>query len=95
MDLFLRDSWPESLAKSILYFGKYTSVTYSPDRIFFEIVMPKYEEESKSNLNMAIIYFEIVMPKYEEESKSNLNMAVKSQNHVVDGCTTDMLCPPA
>jgi hypothetical protein len=31
---------------------------------------------------------------YEEESKSNLNMAIKSQNHVVDGCTTDMLCPP-
>jgi hypothetical protein len=32
--------------------------------------------------------------KYEEESKSNLNMAIKSQNHVVDVCTTDMLCPP-
>jgi hypothetical protein len=32
---------------------------------------------------------------YEEESKSNLNMAIKSQNHVVDGCTTDMVCPPA
>jgi hypothetical protein len=32
---------------------------------------------------------------YEEESKSNLNMAIKSQNHVVDGCTTDMLCLPA
>jgi hypothetical protein len=32
---------------------------------------------------------------YEEESKSNLNMAIKSQNHVVDGCTTEMLCPPA
>jgi hypothetical protein len=33
--------------------------------------------------------------KYEGESKSNLNMAIKSQNHVVDGCTIDMLCPPA
>jgi hypothetical protein len=33
--------------------------------------------------------------KYEEELKSNLNIAIKSQNHVVDGCTTDMLCPPA
>jgi hypothetical protein len=33
--------------------------------------------------------------KYEEESKSNLNMAIKSQNHVVEGCTIDMLCPPA
>jgi hypothetical protein len=27
---------------------------------------------------------------HEEESKSNLNMAIKSQNHVVDGCTTDV-----
>jgi hypothetical protein len=26
---------------------------------------------------------------YKEESKSNLNMAIKSQNHVVDGCTTE------
>jgi hypothetical protein len=33
--------------------------------------------------------------KYEEESKSNLNMTIKSQNHVVDGCSTDILCPPA
>jgi hypothetical protein len=32
---------------------------------------------------------------YKEESKSNLNMAIKSQSHVVDDCTTDMLCPPA
>jgi hypothetical protein len=28
---------------------------------------------------------------YEEESKRNLNMAIKSQNHVVDGCTTDVI----
>jgi hypothetical protein len=32
---------------------------------------------------------------YEEESKSNLNMAIKSQNHVADGCTIDVLCPSA
>jgi hypothetical protein len=32
--------------------------------------------------------------KYEEELKSNLNIAINSHNHVVDGCTTDMLCPP-
>jgi hypothetical protein len=38
---------------------------------------------------------QVLYSKYEEESKSNLNMAIKSQNHVVDGCTTDMLCPPA
>jgi hypothetical protein len=32
--------------------------------------------------------------KYEEKSESNLNMAIKCQNHIVDSCTTDMLCPP-
>jgi hypothetical protein len=52
-----------------------------------------YDNMLQTHLSLSQVVLKCV--RYEEESKSNLNMAIKSQNHVVDGCTTDMLCPPA